>query len=441
MKAFVSYSNSDREVAEKVIGILRDLNVSVLNSDNRSHEINQTKKENFFELIEESIFLSEILVIIFSRSYIKSKFANQESKAIKIHADVHENKEVIVINLVGERVRADFERYPHIIAHKDMSSALSYFKSLIEKRINDPQEKSLSPSIQDTLNDQIASLRQSHSDGSLTLVCGAGISIGANIPSWDSLLDRLLDAMAQKLTKTTTDEKIDNQGLGQLKSNSSLIIGRYLKNVLDDDFLPELRDALYREASNTSELIDSIVEMSRPKRSTKPLDSIITFNFDDLLEKNLKKNKIEHKGIYTEGFRNKPDEIPIYHVHGFLPSSGRINEKMNIVFSEDAYHDQFTDPFSWSNLIQLSKFSQNTCLFVGLSLSDPNLRRLLDVAYRKDPAKGTRHFMIQKRDSKSSRNRLIESLKEQDAASLGLSIIWTETFNDIPIIIRDIYST
>ena len=44
---------------------------------------------------------------------------------------------------------------------------------------------------------------------------------------------------------------------------------------------------------------------------------------------------------------------------------------MEVVFSEDAYHSQFMEPFSWSNLIQLNKLGQSTCLFVGLSLTDP----------------------------------------------------------------------
>jgi hypothetical protein len=61
-----------------------------------------------------------------------------------------------------------------------------------------------------------------------------------------------------------------------------------------------------------------------------------------------------------------------------------LHKENQIVFSEDSYHDQFVDPFSWSNLTQLNKFTQNTCLFIGLSMTDPNLRRLLDVAVRRD---------------------------------------------------------
>ncbi len=66
------------------------------------------------------------------------------------------------------------------------------------------------------------------------------------------------------------------------------------------------------------------------------------------------------------------------------------------MFSEDSYHSQFIEPFSWSNLIQLNKLNQNTCLLIGLSLTDPNLRRLLDVSSRKNSEKKINHYIIKK---------------------------------------------
>ncbi len=66
-----------------------------------------------------------------------------------------------------------------------------------------------------------------------------------------------------------------------------------------------------------------------------------------------------------------------------FPRSGKLTPENQIVFSKDAYHSQFIDSFSWSNLIQLNHLSQNVCVFLGVTLTDPNLRRLLDVSMRK----------------------------------------------------------
>jgi hypothetical protein len=206
-----------------------------------------------------------------------------------------------------------------------------------------------------------------------------------------------------------------------------------------------VRDALYTDNPKSCEIIDSIVNLSRPQRDGKPLDSIITFNFDALLEENLDNNRINHKAIYKEGARNSPNELPIYHVHGYLPRSGRIPANMEIVFSEDAYHSQFIEPFSWSNLIQLNKLSQNTCLLIGLSLSDPNLRRLLDVANRKNPEKTLNQYLIKKAPNNSSQSDTMDDLalllEEQDANDLGLNIIWISEFSEVSEILSRITLT
>ena len=188
-------------------------------------------------------------------------------------------------------------------------------------------------------------------------------------------------------------------------------------------------------------MIDAIIELARPRREGKALDSIITFNFDALVEENLSLAKILNTSIYTEAVKFQPSELPIYHVHGYLPRRGRISENSNIVFSEDAYHGQFLDPFSWSNLIQLSKFSQNTCLFVGVSLTDPNLRRLLDVAWRKSTDKDQNHYIIKKfpeLDGSEETQRLARLLEEQDANLLGLNVIWVRTYDEIPNILLSV---
>ncbi len=223
---------------------------------------------------------------------------------------------------------------------------------------------------------------------------------------------------------------------------SALVVGKYLKSNLGNDFLPELRDALYSENPTSCDIIDAIVELARPQRDGRPLESIITFNFDGLIEENLEQNNIRHRAISAEGMRNGSSELPIYHVHGFLPRKGRIGKQAEVVFSEDAYHSQFIDSFSWSNLIQLNKLSQNTCLLVGLSLTDPNLRRLLDVSNRKNPSRTLNHYIIKKVPNFSSKTDTIDELafllEEQDANELGLNVIWVEKFPEIAPLLQRI---
>lgn len=67
----------------------------------------------------------------------------------------------------------------------------------------------------------------------------------------------------------------------------------------------------------------------------------------------------------------------------------------NVVFSEEQYHNMYKDIYNWSNIKQIDILQENTCLFVGCSLSDPNTRRLLDIAYKEGE---TRHYAIMKKE-------------------------------------------
>jgi len=236
---------------------------------------------------------------------------------------------------------------------------------------------------------------------------------------------------------------------------SPLMVAQYLKNGLGTDFVSYVRDALYVRNPTSSVVIDAIVDLCRPQRSRKSLNSIITFNFDDLIEKQLESNSIRHVSIFTEGQR-PGTELPIYHVHGFLPRAQTLTLDHSVVFAEDAYHDQFIDPFSWSNLIQLNHLSQYLCLLVGLSVTDPNLRRLLDVSMRKNPDGSRNHYVFKKTydvdeikgDAQGIQGvneqaihdfvKSSELLEEQDANNFGLNVIWINDYAEIPGILRKI---
>ena len=431
MQILVSHTSRDRDLALGLLDYLTNLGHKVERWSNPL-----ATGRPVIDLVFDAMQTADVFVILWGKYSWQSKGALAEISAIKTIVDTDETKFILPIALDDINVPIDLSSYSVV----RISSDLPNFE-LVASALNTLEASDQPREIVDTQNlesPNIEALRKAHRNGKLTLVCGAGISIGANIPPWNTLLDRLLDAMLSRLTSTKSEIEVARSELDDIKGNSSLIAGRYLKNVLKDDFQEEVRRALYKGSHQTCETIDAIVELARPKRGQAHLDSIINFNFDDLLERNFKAASIDHKPIFSEGRRSAPTELPIFHVHGYLPKSGRLNKGNQIVFSEDSYHDQFVDPFSWSNLTQLNKFTQNTCLFVGLSMTDPNLRRLLDVAIRRDEEGDKRHFAILKRSSDSSKNRMMESLREQDAASLGISILWVNEFREIPLLIRSL---
>ncbi|SEG87188.1 SIR2 family protein [Marinobacterium lutimaris] len=433
MKIYLTYSDKDNDTASVISSALKKARHKVIEDP-----LSTTPGENVFKKLEESSSSSDAYVVILSTHSLASDALKHELSALALNELSKSTLRVIPL-LIDKSQAPSYLIQDFIIDMSDnLDLGISKLLEILqdEERFKDDRV-SAKPSITEKYANQIQSIAESLHAGQLTLFCGAGVTIGAGVPSWNKLLLTLLESMMRRVSN---DHSISLEGsdagiFQRRYKPSSLLMGKYLKNNLGKDFLKEIRSSLYSSNPHSCDIIDAIVELSRPQRDGKPLDSIITTNFDSLLEENLKKQNINFHSIYKEGARNSPKEIPIYHVNGFLPRKGEIPSQMELVFSEDAYHNQFIEPFSWSNLIQLNKISQNTCLFIGLSLSDPNLRRLLDVANRKNPEKVLNHYIIKKTPGTSSGQDPMDALalllEEQDANDLGLNVLWADEFEDI----------
>ena len=336
------------------------------------------------------------------------------------------------------------------------------------------------PEIYNTEN-KIAALRKAFAGNQLTLVCGAGISSDSAIPTWHDLLVNILNDIYSDHDPSNPDDMVSAEYLLSLMPESNLILGKYLRILLADSFEKVVQKHLYAdynqkrglnsctednstedsptESSSTGDsytgdssaeqnltchddetpILKAIVELAHPKNSDGRLESIITFNFDDLIEKALANHGIDCASIWKEGQTCRPDQLPVFHVHGFLPNQEELDSP-NLVFSEESYHSQFNDPYSWANLTQLNSFSTDVCLFIGISLSDPDLRRLLDIIWGKNHA--CKHYIIMKKsDRKSKTDEIANMLFEQDAYLLGLNVIWCSEFSEIPDILSRIAGT
>jgi len=402
--------------------------------------------DNLIEKISEGIESADVIVIVMSKESLKSKWIKKEIDTITMLEIAKHTIRIVTVLIDPIKMPNYLSNYPFADLSDDFDEGMKILNNIVNKtESNESKKQHTKGTIKKNTERNIKHLSNELSAGRLSIFCGAGVSIGAGVPSWNNLLIRLLQLVTDRLAKDNANlSNIDPDHFNKKYATSSLVIGRYLKNNLGNDFFNEVRNTLYMNKPCGCEIINAIVDLSRPQRDGKPLDSIITFNFDGLIEENLVRNNIKYYPIYKEGMRSKPDELPIYHVHGYLPRIGEVNDENGVVFSEDSYHSQFIEPFSWSNLIQLNKLSQSTCLLVGLSMTDPNLRRLLDVANRKNFDKEFNHYIIKKSpvsfDTMEPVDELAKLLEEQDANELGLNVLWVEEFDEIPELLRRIGS-
>ena len=327
--------------------------------------------------------------------------------------------------------------------------------------------------LRDTINDGISrnnstylekrkryveQLHVQYENDNIVLFLGAGASNEAKIATWHTLISELFVALIDKQLianhiqiEKKDKKKIVKEVINQ-NGNSPLLQTRFLRNGFENDFEELVREILYKNAVESSDLLEEIGQLCIPNRGKLGVRAIINYNFDDLVEKNLKRLRVKYHSIYGEGMIPDADELGIYHVHGFLPQEKENYENLTkslLVFSEEGYHKLMLEPYNWANISQLNYMINNTCLFIGLSMTDPNMRRLLEIAAQKRTENDgdCQHYAIMRRfrmkesaevDSIKSFERVNETLQESFFKELGVNVIWIDEFSDIPIILRQI---
>lgn len=345
----------------------------------------------------------------------------------------------------------------------NLSNTLKNLKSVLDIKFKKSDKQKL-----------IDEIRSNFEQEKLVFVLGAGISMNFGLPSWDTLLQKLMVATLEKEENSST---VLSKLFSKIFDPSPLIAGRYLQKYFESNnksFEEAVREVLYKEIKreSNSQLMDEIVKYCIAPGKSPNLNSIITYNFDDILEHSIKKISVDlpFKSIYGLGTEVNTGQLPIYHVHGYLPEDEALTDANQITFGESIYHKQYVDIYSWNNIVQINKFREYNCLFIGTSLTDPNTRRLLDIAnqqrtndngshyifklkYKKnDVSRAIEMLLAQNKellDEKSKANlkldqtvdtliETIESFEENDLNSFGIRTIWVESYSHIPEILKKI---
>lgn len=260
----------------------------------------------------------------------------------------------------------------------------------------------------------------------ISLFLGAGVSKSAGSVNWEELLNELCKVRGLN---------IENKG----KIISDIQKGRYIledyrgeQNDTPSTFYNDLRTILYdgikqgRKEKKKQKLIQSIASLVTNTQVN--LESVITFNYDDLIEQEITLNPQKYKkgciSIYQESVTVDRNNIFVYHVHGYLSETEGKQSKC-IILGEKEYHQVYRDSYNWSNVEQLHALNRSTCFFIGLSMTDPNLRRLMDISY-KESDKDCEHFVFLKKDEYNI------IYMENTMRRFGVNCIWYDKHDDLP---------
>jgi hypothetical protein len=242
----------------------------------------------------------------------------------------------------------------------------------------------------------IVHMREQKAQSRFGLIFGAGISMDFGFPSWWQLIERIANdkrVLGNDILKNAKSNSSVSQLLFQnFKLKTIEILPKNfdeydkLNSYIQSEWHKVVHDALYIDVPNEIEdlkkkdpYLNEFLSIIKETRLT------VNYNFDDTLQTLLSESRTKTEKESSRGFRTVwnadiqlfPQNGVIYHPNGFLPNSFREKPSDNLIFLEDSFGDQLIDS-NFGHYAALSyHLSQNTCLFIGLSLEDSTLKHLL----------------------------------------------------------------
>ncbi len=307
----------------------------------------------------------------------------------------------------------------------------------------------------------------------ITLFLGAGIN-PSGLPRWSEMLGKLL----KKALVTYLGSK--GCSFGNLDEIVAWMDDRLtvydkaniISTALKSRYSALVHDGLY--SSYTPSMLDDgecyVKPLSELCQSNR-VGAVITYNWDDLLEQCLRgyckkrgsrRSGRRYRTIYREERESLAyGELPIYHVHGYLPWVSPMLSSLDqdIVFSLEEYHRFIREHHTWQVSTQLYHLQQSICIFLGASLTDINMLRLLStnkeycdnpdiyqiMALENDIVQYNRkhlsedYIMVYDRKPVTEDNKTAcKEILGQHFRSVGINLITENTFKDIKELLENL---
>jgi NAD-dependent SIR2 family protein deacetylase len=219
----------------------------------------------------------------------------------------------------------------------------------------------------------VASLAEAQA---LTVVVGAGASMEASLPSWPALIERLLGRVAAADPLLPDAAAREEWVARALLQEDLLAAGAIVEVLADDELATLLPEALYSGEDPASFEPGPIAhQVANVRRCFADRATLLTTNYDDLIERALLSAGFSKRNVhsYVQSRSVDAPNISVTHLHGLAARGGAPKK---LVLSEEQYH-RMQRGSSWQERCMTERLESSSCLFVGTSLTDPNLIRYL----------------------------------------------------------------
>lgn len=191
-----------------------------------------------------------------------------------------------------------------------------------------------------------------------------------------------------------------------------------IKHVLKKEYINHIRNLLYNQcnrqiikaaferfyAKDAPEKnadyphFHTLYQVARMILLSPAIKSVVTYNYDNFLteairilqdnkEKYFDANDIkdmEHRfprDVYGNQYaqKNIEKDLAIYHVHGYIPPPAEAfsAKEHEIVLTMDEYYESSRHVYAWQTTTPLFFLSHYTCIFIGISLTDMAMQRMI----------------------------------------------------------------
>ena len=228
-------------------------------------------------------------------------------------------------------------------------------------------------------------LVDSFKQGKGGLYIGAGLSQSAGLPSWEGLLNDLI-ALAEKVSYKPNKEFIDSCKELANQPSKFLILAQELKDFLQDSFRKYIIEKYSDGCPPPTDNHIAIIKY--------PYQFIITTNYDTLLENAFV--KVHAKQAKVHSFKDSPDiAYDLWNGRPFiLKAHGDANKaQQGVILTENDYRQILFQEKGYQSILQ-SLFTTKTVLFLGSSLSDPELKLLLSFIHSSFHGGGPTHYAL-----------------------------------------------
>jgi hypothetical protein len=244
----------------------------------------------------------------------------------------------------------------------------------------------------------------------LGIFVGAGVSIEAGLPSWSTLIRRLLRSVSTETAafrRAGEAEARSLEGLSlqfasrALSALGPLGAGAIIKAHLGAAYLPAVKEALYRgvdvPSPGPTALSIARLVLSGEAQERQP---ILTTNFDELLELALiaeLRARGEDPGLVCSALPGTDldrAKINVVHLHGALAHPASAHQDSDaIVFSEDEFLAP-GDSGKRARALVEGALRRSPYLFLGASLTDTNVLGYLYRHQLEGDGEGSRHATV-----------------------------------------------